>query len=98
MTGLVLYALAALLIAYFWNNAYAGKYGLKAQASLDQESIRLTSELQHLKSERQNWERRTNSLRAMNIDPDMLEERARAQLNFVHERDLVLLLRDNPSR
>lgn len=98
VTGLVLYALAALLITYFWTNAYAGKYGLKAQAELDQESVQLTSELRHLRSERQAWERRTNSLRAHSIDPDMLDERAREQLNFVHERDLVLLLRESQQR
>jgi len=94
MTGLVLYALAAALITYFWTNAYAGKYGLKAQAALDQESLRLSGELAQLKSERRIWERRANALRAMNIDPDLLDERARAQLNFVDERDLVLMLRD----
>lgn len=98
LTGLALYTLAALLIGYFYINAYSGKYGLNAQAALDQESVSLTAELVHLKAQRKIWEHRTALLRTDRIDPDMLDEQARKQLNFAHERDLVLLLRDSASR
>jgi cell division protein FtsB len=52
LTGLALYTMAAALIGYFGVNAYTGKYGLHAQAALDQEMIALTSELARLKQER----------------------------------------------
>ena len=89
LTGLALYTMAAALIGYFGVNAYTGKYGLQAQAALDQEMIALTSELARLKQERMTLEQRVSLLRADTLDPDMLDERARFQLEFAHPRDLV---------
>lgn len=89
LTGLALYTMAAALIGYFGVNAYTGKYGLHAQAALDQEMIALTSELARLKQERIALEQRVSLLRAESLDPDMLDERARFQLEFAHPRDLV---------
>ena len=89
LTGLALYVMAAGLIGYFGVNAYTGKYGLHAQAALDQEMIALTSELARLKQERIVLEQRVSLLRAGSLDPDMLDERARFQLEFAHPRDLV---------
>ena len=45
-----------------------------------------------LKAERAHWERRVALLRSDRIDPDMLDERARALLGYVDPRDLTLLL------
>jgi cell division protein FtsB len=89
VTGLALYVMAAGLIGYFGVNAYTGKYGLHAQAALDQEMIALTGELARLKQERIALEQRVSLLRAESLDPDMLDERARFQLEFAHPRDLV---------
>jgi cell division protein FtsB len=89
LTGLALYTMAAALIGYFGVNAYTGKYGLHAQAALDQEMIALTGELARLKQERIALEQRVSLLRAESLDPDMLDERARFQLEFAHPRDLV---------
>jgi cell division protein FtsB len=89
LTGLALYTMAAALIGYFGVNAYTGKYGLHAQAALDQEMIALTAELARLKQERLALEQRVSLLRADTLDPDMLDERARFQLEFAHPRDLV---------
>jgi hypothetical protein len=52
LTGLALYTIAGLMVAYFGVNAYTGKYGLNARQELDQEIIALTSELARLKRER----------------------------------------------
>lgn len=89
LTGIALYAIAAGLIAYFGVNAYTGRFGLNARLELDQEIIALTSELARLKQERMIGEQRVSLLRSGGIDPDMLDERARYQLNFAHPRDLV---------
>jgi cell division protein FtsB len=89
LTGLALYTMAAAFIGYFGINAYTGKYGLHAQAALDQEMIALTTELARLKQERIALEHRVSLLRAGSLDPDMLDERARFQLEFAHPRDLV---------
>ena len=90
MTGLALYATAAALIAYFGVNAYTGKYGLNARQELDHEIVLLTAELARLKSERVVAEQRASSLRSNRVDPDMLDERARYQLDYAHPRDLVV--------
>jgi len=93
MTGIALYAIAAALIAYFGVNAYTGKYGLNARQELDQEIIALTSELVRLKRERAEGEQRVSLLRSGQIDPDMLDERARFQLDYANPRDLVRVVR-----
>lgn len=95
MTGLALYAMAAGIIAYFGVNAYTGKYGLNARMELDQEIVRLTAELSRLKTERLAAEQRVSLLRSDKVDPDMLDERARYQLDYVHPRDLVRMIGNN---
>jgi cell division protein FtsB len=94
ITGLALYVIAAALIGYFGVNAYTGKYGLNAQQELDAEIVRLTAELQRLKQERAGAERRIALLRSDSLDPDMLDERIRAQLDFADPHDLVRMIRN----
>ena len=89
LTGLALYTMAAAIVGYFGLNAYTGKYGLNARQELDQEIISLTSELEQLKRERAKSEQRVSLLRSNKIDPDMLDERARFQLDYVNPHDLV---------
>lgn len=95
LTGVALYTMAAAFIGYFGVNAYTGKYGLHAQAALDEEIVALTSELARLKQERLALEQRVSLLRPESLDPDMLDERARFQLEFAHPRDLVRITKRN---
>jgi cell division protein FtsB len=95
LTGLALYAMAAAIVGYFGVNAYTGKYGLNARQELDHEIIALTSELVRLKQERAEGERRVSLLRSDRVDPDMLDERARYQLDYANPRDLVRTARPN---
>jgi cell division protein FtsB len=50
-------------------------------------------DLERVKAERKQWEHRVSLLRADKLDPDLLDERARAMLNYAHPRDLTLMLR-----
>jgi cell division protein FtsB len=93
LTALGLYLCAALLIGYFGVNAYTGNHGLRARQGLDLQIARLVSERDGLRAERLQWERRVTLLKAESLDPDMLEERARALLDYVDSRDLVRLIR-----
>jgi len=95
LTGLALYMIAAAIVGYFGVNAYTGKYGLNARQELDQEIIALTSELERLKQERAEGERCVSLLRSDRVDPDMLDERARYQLDYANPRDLVRTQRPN---
>jgi cell division protein FtsB len=93
LTVLGLYSFAALFIGYFGVNAFTGAHGLRAQADLDKQMATMQRELARLKAERAEWERRVSLLRADRIDPDMLDERARALLGYADPRDITLLLR-----
>jgi cell division protein FtsB len=96
ITGVALYTVAAAMVGYFGVNAYTGKYGLNARQELDQEIISLTSELARLKQERTDSEHRVSLLRSDRLDPDMLDERARFQLDYANPHDLVRMT--GPSR
>jgi cell division protein FtsB len=95
LTGLALYSLAAAMVGYFGVNAYTGKYGLNARQELDQEIIALTSELVRLKLERAESEHRVSLLQSDRVDPDLLDERARYQLDFANPHDLVRMTSPN---
>jgi cell division protein FtsB len=93
LTTLCLYALAALLIGYFGVNAYTGNHGLKARQDLDQQIAEINHELAQIKAEREQWRRRVALLKSDRIDPDMLDERARALLHYVDPRDVTVLIK-----
>ena len=92
LTALGLYIFAAAFIGYFGVNAFTGNHGLRAQIDLDQQMTAMQEELRQVKTERALWERRVALLRSDKIDPDMLDERARALIGYVDSRDLVFLL------
>jgi cell division protein FtsB len=92
LTVLGLYTFAALFIGYFAANAFTGNHGLRAQQDLEQQLTAMKADLMQLKAERAVWERQVSLLRADRIDPDMLDERARALIGYADPRDLTLLL------
>jgi cell division protein FtsB len=92
LNTLALYTLAALLIGYFGVNAYNGNRGLKAKEDIDRQMAALTADLQRLKLEHAQWERRIALLRSDDLDPDMLDERARALLDYVEPNDLTMMI------
>lgn len=92
LTALALYTFAAAFIGYFGMNAFSGDHGLRAQQDLEQQMASMKEQLAALKAERALWERRVSLLRSDRIDPDMLDERARALLGLTGPHDLTLLL------
>ena len=96
LTAIGLYIAAALLIGYFGVNAYTGAHGLKAKQDLTQQIEELSKELAQLKLERASWQQRVSLLRADRLDPDMLDERARATLNLVGPHEIVILNNGKP--
>jgi cell division protein FtsB len=96
LNTLALYALAALLIGYFGVNAYNGDRGLKAKEDIDRQMAALTADLQRLQLEHAQWERRIALLKSDDLDPDMLDERARALLDYVDPNELTLMIDQKP--
>jgi cell division protein FtsB len=92
-TALGLYAIAALFIGYFAVNAFSGNHGLRAKQQLDRQIIELTADLGRAQKERKQWERRVSLLRSDRLDPDLLDERARAELHYIHPDEVTLILK-----
>jgi len=92
-TALGLYAVAALFVGYFALNAFSGNHGLRAKQQLDQQIVEFAAELRGAQVERAEWERRVSLLRSERLDPDLLDERARAELHYVHPREVTINLK-----
>ena len=63
---------------------------------VDDHDLLDSGELDRLHAEHRQWERRIALLKSADVDPDMLDERARALLNYVDPHDLTLMLKRDP--
>ena len=83
-------AIFAALVGYFGWNATQGERGLKAYAMRQEQLTSAQAELARVQAERDAWERRVTGLRTQRLDPDTLDERARAMLNVADPADIVV--------
>ena len=83
-------AVFAALVGYFGWNAMQGERGLKAYAMRQEQLTSVQAELARVQAERDAWERRVMGLRTQRLDPDTLDERARAMLNVADPADIVV--------
>jgi cell division protein FtsB len=90
--------LACGLGGYFVYNLQTGDHGLTARTDLERRKQVLQGELEGLQEVKKRLERDVALLRPESLDPDMLDERARAILNLAHPGDLVMLKRRPPAR
>lgn len=91
--------IGALFVAYFGYYAIQGDRGLLAYLRLAQEIRKAEVTRDLLQGERETIERRIKLLRPDSMDPDMLDERARAMLSLGARDEVVVLLhRDEPQR
>ncbi len=82
------------ILFYFGYHAVEGDNGLLALRGLNQELTVIEEQLAAVRAEKAILERRTSDLRPDNIDPDLLDERARAALGFIRKDDIVILLHE----
>jgi cell division protein FtsB len=80
-----------LLVAYFVWNATQGDRGLRAYAGRLEDLKAAQADLARAETDLANLERRVAALRVNRLDPDALDERARAMLNRSDPADLVVL-------
>ena len=81
-----------LVLAYFAHHAVEGEFGLNAMERLEAEERRLDEELARLRAAREQMDKRVALMRPENLDPDIIDERARQALNLAHPHDVVLFL------
>lgn len=87
---MVLPALFLLLVAYFLYNATQGDRGLQAYALRQEQLKGVQADLAKAQADQAGWDRRVSELRSQRVDPDMLDERARAMLNLAEPTDIVV--------
>lgn len=78
------------LVGYFGWNATQGDRGLQAYALRQEQLVQVQGDLDRAIAERELWERRVAGLRTQRLDPDTLDERARAMLNVADPAELVV--------
>ena len=83
----------AACLGYFGYHAFHGDYGIFAQIRLKQDTAELTDELAGLTARRTELEKRIALMKADNLDPDMLDERARSSLNMANPDEVIILKR-----
>lgn len=84
------------IVGYFAYHSVEGDRGLTAFVRLSERIAEAQAQLAELKAERQAIERRVRLLRTDNLDPDMLDERARQILNYSRPDEIVIFDRGEP--
>ncbi|TQV79168.1 FtsB family cell division protein [Denitrobaculum tricleocarpae] len=83
--------LAVCTVVYFAYHTLEGDRGFLTWLSLKQDLAQTHIAQGELRAQRQELEARVSLLRPDNLDPDLLEERARDVLNYGHENELILI-------
>jgi cell division protein FtsB len=97
VTAFIFPLLACGAAGYFGYHLQTGDHGLEARAQLEGRKAVLEGELAGLQEVRSRLERDVALLRPESLDPDMLDERARAILDLAHPDDLIMLKRRQPA-
>ena len=82
--------LFATVFGYFGYHLVNGDRGLLAMAQLQRETQIADQNFAEADATRKIWERRVSELRNQSLDPDMLDERARALLNYTKKDDIIV--------
>ncbi|MCX5519557.1 septum formation initiator family protein [Kaistia defluvii] len=78
------------VMGYFAYHSFNGDYGIWSRERMEREAVVLEKELAELKASRLSLMARAQLLRPESLDPDMIDERARAKLNVVQADELVI--------
>lgn len=78
------------VIGYFAYHAVYGRHGFISWLSLQNEVETLERQLAEVRATREQLDQQVSLLRPESIDPDLLDERARATLGFANPNDIVI--------
>lgn len=81
-----------LVTGYFGWNATQGDRGLVAKEQRQVLQRQVDNELAAAQKEKTQWETRVAGLRAKHLNPDTLDERARAMLNLSEPNEVIVKL------
>jgi cell division protein FtsB len=91
-------AIGFCLVGYFAYHSVEGERGLVAWIRLNEQIQTARAELAGLQAERKALERRVALLRPASLDRDLLDEQARAVLNYARPDEIVILDRQPSPR
>lgn len=89
--------IAFTVMAYFIFHSVEGERGLLTYWSMQDRVTEIATVLDETTERRKALEQHVLSLRATHLDPDLLDERARAMLNAAHPDDLIIFHHDGYS-
>ncbi len=82
--------IVASMVGYIGYHAIQGQRGIIAWLGISQQIEQTRAALALNRAEERRLARRVAALRPVGLDPDMLDERARAVLNLAHPDDFVV--------
>ena len=85
------------LLAYFAYHAIQGDRGLFAWLALNQQLKQAHALSDAADAERAELENRVERLSSASLDPDLLDERVRAMLNYARQDEVVIMLPGKPA-
>ena len=91
---LIVPAISAVFLAYFGFHAYHGEFGIYSKYRFQARTAELQAQLDEVKAERIELERRVQLLHDGTIEKDMLDEQARKALNLSHPNEITIMLDD----
>ena len=80
------------LLAYFAYHAIQGDRGLFAWMALNQQLKQTHALADAVAAQRAELENRVQRLSSASLDPDLLDERVRAMLNYARQDEVVIML------
>lgn len=80
------------VVVYFTYHAVQGDRGLIALGKLRQDVEQLQAQVLDIRAARMDLERKVYALRSDNLDPDLLEERARHMLGYGYADEVVVII------
>ncbi len=84
--------LLAVTLGYFGYHVIQGERGVVAWLQLEKDLRLARANAAVLSQEKAQLEHRVSLLRPNSLDPDLLEERARAVLNYARDGEMLVLL------
>lgn len=91
--GVFLPVIGVCVVLYFAYHAVQGDRGIRALLDYQHRIEKTKVQLAQIRQERIRLEHRVSLLRSDSLDPDLLEERARAVLNFAHPKEIAIIVK-----
>jgi cell division protein FtsB len=91
---LAFYLISGAVGGFFVWHAFHGERGIAADLEYRRQMADIQAQLNVVRADKAEWQKRIDLLRGPEIDRDLLDEEARNLLNRVGKNDLVILLPD----